>query len=50
MTIYLETWPEEKTDQRAASEKVAAMISSAVSVDPEWFWRSVRKGDYGRGG
>ena len=50
MTVYLEARLEEKADQRATSEKVAAMISSAVSVDPEWFWRSVRKGDYGRGG
>jgi hypothetical protein len=51
VTVYLEARPEEKTDQRATSEratseKVAAMISSAVSVDPERFWQSVRKGDY----
>jgi hypothetical protein len=37
MTVYLEARPEEKTDQIAVSEKVAVMISSAVSVDPEWF-------------
>jgi hypothetical protein len=50
MTVYLEARPEETPDQAAASHKVAVMISSAVSVDPEWFWRSVRKGDYRRGG
>src|SRR5262249_62126063 len=48
MTVYLEARPEEKTDQAAASEKVAVMISSAISVDPEWFWRNVKPGDYWR--
>jgi hypothetical protein len=41
---------EEKTDQIAVSEKVAVMISSAVSVDPEWFWQNVKRGDYWRKG
>jgi hypothetical protein len=50
MTVYLGARPEEKADQVAASHKVAVMISSVVSVDPEWFWRSARKGDYRRGG
>jgi hypothetical protein len=50
MSVYLEVRLEEKADQRTTSEKVAAMRSSAVSVDPEWFWRGVRKGDYRRGG
>jgi len=40
----------EKTDQIAVSEKVAVMISSAVSVDPEWFWRNLKRGDYWRKG
>ena len=48
MTVYLEARPDEKTDRIAVSEEVAVMISSAVSVDPEWFWRGVRKGDYWR--
>jgi hypothetical protein len=38
----------EKTDQAAASHNVAVMISSAVTIDPEWFWRNVRKADYWR--
>jgi hypothetical protein len=45
MTVYLEARPEVKTDRLVASEKVAAMISSAVSADPAWFWRNVRKRD-----
>jgi hypothetical protein len=45
MTVYLETRPEENTDQIAVSEKVA-VIFSAVSVDPEWFWQNVKRGDY----
>jgi hypothetical protein len=44
--MTLEVRPEEKTDQATASHKVAVMISSAVSVDPEWFWQSVRRGDH----
>jgi hypothetical protein len=50
MTVYLEARPEEKTDQAAVSEKVATMIASAVSVDPEWFWQNVKKGEYWRKG
>jgi hypothetical protein len=50
MAVYLEAHPEEKTDQIAVSEKVAVMISSAVSVDPEWFWQNVKRGDYWREG
>ena len=50
MTVYLEARLEEKTDQIAVSEKVAVMISSAVSVDPEWFWQNVKRGDYWRKG
>ena len=50
MTVYFEARPEEKTDQIAVSEKVAVMISSAVSVDPEWFWQNVKRGDYWRKG
>jgi hypothetical protein len=45
-TVYFEARPEGKTEQAAASHKVGVMISSAISVDPEWFWRGVRKGDY----
>ena len=40
----------EKTDQIAVSEKVAVMISSAVSVDHEWFWQNLKRGDYWRKG
>ena len=50
MTVYFEARPEEKTDQIVVSEKVALMISSAVSVDPEWFWQNVKRGDYWRKG
>jgi hypothetical protein len=50
MTVYFEARPEEKTDQIAVSEKVAVMISSAVSVDPQWFWQNVKRGDYWRKG
>jgi hypothetical protein len=28
--------------QLEASERVAAMIASAVLVDPAWFWKKVR--------
>ena len=45
MTVYLEARPEAKTERLAASETVAVMISSAVSADPAWFWRNVKKGD-----
>ena len=50
MSLYLEARPQEKSDQLTASHKVAIMISSAVSLDPESFWRSVREGDYWRRG
>jgi hypothetical protein len=30
-------------DRIAVSEKVAVMISSAASVDPEWFWQNVKR-------
>jgi len=26
------------------------MISSAISLDPKWFWQNVKKGDYWRNG
>ena len=50
MTVYLEARAEAKTDRLAVSETVAVMISSAVSVDPEWFWQNVKRGDYWRKG
>jgi len=50
MTVYFEGRPEEKTDQAAASHKVAVMISSAVSVDPAWFWQNLKTSDYWRRG
>ena len=46
MTAYFEERPDEYRNPAAASTRVAAMISSAVSLDPEWFWQSVRRGDY----
>ena len=49
-TVYFDTRPEENTDQAAASHKVAVMISSAVSVDPEWFWQNLKRGNYWRKG
>ena len=48
MTVSFEARREEKTDQIAVSEKVAVMISLAVSVDPEWFWKNIKTGDYWR--
>ena len=46
MTAYFEERPDEYSNPTAASERVAAMICSAISLDPEWFWQSVRRGDY----
>ena len=46
MTAYFEERPDEYSNPTAASDRVAVMISSAVSVDPEWFWQSVRRGDH----
>jgi hypothetical protein len=46
MTAYFEERPDEYSNPKAASDRVAAMISSAVSLDPEWFWQSVRRGDH----
>jgi hypothetical protein len=46
MMAYYEERPDEYNNPTAASDRVAAMISSAVSVDPEWFWQSVRRGDH----
>src|SRR5262249_24080116 len=39
MTAYFDERPDEYSNPTAASDRVAAMISSAVSVDPEWFWQ-----------
>jgi hypothetical protein len=50
MTVYFEARPEEKTDQAAASHKVAVMISAAISVDPEWFWQNLKTSNYWRKG
>jgi hypothetical protein len=50
MMAYFDERPDEYSNPTAASDRVAAMISSAISVDPEWFWPSVRKSDYRRGG
>ena len=46
MTAYFDERPDEYSNPTAASERVAAMICSAISLDPEWFWQSVRRGDY----
>jgi hypothetical protein len=50
MMAYFDERPDEYSNPTAASERVAAMISSAISVDPDWFWRSIRKGDHWRRG
>jgi hypothetical protein len=48
MMAYFDERPDEYSNPTAASDRVAAMISSAINADPEWFWRGVRKGDYWR--
>jgi hypothetical protein len=50
MMAYYEERPEARADRVAASHQVAVFISSAVSVDPEWFWQNVKRGDYWRKG
>ena len=46
MAAYFDERPDEYSNPTAASDRVAAMISSAVRVDSEWFWQSVRRGDH----
>ena len=50
MMAYFDERPDEYSNPTAASDRVAAMLSSSISVDPGRFWRSVRKSDYRRGG
>jgi len=50
MMAYFDERPDEYSNPTAASDRVAAMISSAISVDPEWFWQNVKKRDYWRKG
>jgi hypothetical protein len=50
MMAYFDERPDEYSNPTAASVRVAAMISSAISIDPEWFWQNVKKGDYWRNG
>ena len=42
MMAYFDERPDEYSNPTAASDRVAVMISSAVSADPEWFWQSVK--------
>jgi hypothetical protein len=32
----------------SSEQRADGPFSSAVSVDPEWFWQNVKKGDYWR--
>jgi hypothetical protein len=41
--IYLAERPNEAGDTLAASAQVNMMIATAISVDPDWFWRPVRE-------
>ena len=44
MEVYYEARPEACADPSEASHRVMQLISSAVRVDPTWFWKNVRSG------
>jgi hypothetical protein len=44
LQVYYEARPEARADPSEASHRVMQLISSAVRVDPTWFWKNVRSG------
>ena len=41
--VYFQAHPEALADRLAASARINEMIASAINVDPEWFWKNVRR-------
>jgi hypothetical protein len=43
MAVYLGERPETRADTFAASGRVAEMIASAINMNPDWFWKNLRR-------
>ena len=39
--VYFKAHPEAAADRLAASARINEMISSAIQVDAQWFWKNV---------